>query len=137
MSRAATSSCGTAPLLRVDGEYREGSLRAAGNVLLVERAELTSGSTFHSAGLVGQLRSFLQVPDNVLAKLKEEPGLAPIDAPVDAVLGALRLAAQGLPLVCVNPCVVFGEGHSQFNTQQGAAPDRFRSARSSLHSSGG
>ena len=30
----------------------------------------------------------------VLAKLKEEPGLAPIDAPVDAVLGALRLAAQ-------------------------------------------
>jgi glucosamine kinase len=30
----------------------------------------------------------------VLAKLKEEPGLAPIDAPVDAVVGALRLAAQ-------------------------------------------
>src|SRR5450755_2863361 len=27
------------------------------DVLLVERAELTSGSTFHSAGLVGQLRS--------------------------------------------------------------------------------
>jgi glucosamine kinase len=30
----------------------------------------------------------------VLAKLKEESGLAPIDAPVDAVMGALRLAAQ-------------------------------------------
>ncbi len=29
------------------------------DVLLVERAELTSGSTFHSAGLVGQLRSSL------------------------------------------------------------------------------
>ena len=27
------------------------------DVLLVDRAELTSGSTFHSAGLVGQLRS--------------------------------------------------------------------------------
>ena len=27
------------------------------DVVLVERAELTSGSTFHSAGLVGQLRS--------------------------------------------------------------------------------
>ena len=26
------------------------------DVLLVDRAELTSGSTFHSAGLVGQLR---------------------------------------------------------------------------------
>ncbi len=31
--------------------------RGERDVLLVERAELTSGSTFHSAGLVGQLRS--------------------------------------------------------------------------------
>ncbi len=31
--------------------------RGEHDVLLVERAELTSGSTFHSAGLVGQLRS--------------------------------------------------------------------------------
>ncbi len=31
--------------------------RGETDVLLVERAELTSGSTFHSAGLVGQLRS--------------------------------------------------------------------------------
>ena len=29
------------------------------DVILVDRAELTSGSTFHSAGLVGQLRSTL------------------------------------------------------------------------------
>ena len=29
------------------------------DVVLVERADLTSGSTFHSAGLVGQLRSTL------------------------------------------------------------------------------
>ena len=27
------------------------------DILLLDRAELTSGSTFHSAGLVGQLRS--------------------------------------------------------------------------------
>ena len=31
--------------------------RGETDVLLVERAELTSGSTFHSAGLVGQLRA--------------------------------------------------------------------------------
>jgi glycine cleavage system aminomethyltransferase T/glycine/D-amino acid oxidase-like deaminating enzyme len=31
------------------------------DVLLVERAELTSGSTFHSAGLVGQLRASLSL----------------------------------------------------------------------------
>ena len=33
--------------------------RLGWDVVLVERAELTSGSTFHSAGLVGQLRSSL------------------------------------------------------------------------------
>jgi glycine/D-amino acid oxidase-like deaminating enzyme len=31
--------------------------RGERDVLLLERAELTSGSTFHSAGLVGQLRA--------------------------------------------------------------------------------
>jgi hypothetical protein len=30
----------------------------------------------------------------VLARLGEEPGLRPMDGPVDAVVGALRLAAQ-------------------------------------------
>ena len=30
--------------------------RGERDVLLLERSELTSGSTFHSAGLVGQLR---------------------------------------------------------------------------------
>src|SRR5690348_16171542 len=33
--------------------------RGERDVLLLERSELTSGSTFHSAGLVGQLRSSL------------------------------------------------------------------------------
>jgi glucosamine kinase len=32
----------------------------------------------------------------VVARLREEPGLSPLDAPVDAVMGALRLAAQEL-----------------------------------------
>ena len=31
------------------------------DVVLLERAQLTSGSTFHSAGLVGQLRSSLSL----------------------------------------------------------------------------
>jgi glycine/D-amino acid oxidase-like deaminating enzyme len=31
------------------------------DVVLVEQMELTSGSTFHSAGLVGQLRSWLSL----------------------------------------------------------------------------
>ena len=31
------------------------------DAVLVERADLTSGSTFHSAGLVGQLRSSLSL----------------------------------------------------------------------------
>jgi hypothetical protein len=30
----------------------------------------------------------------VLARLGEEPGLRPMDGPVDAVVGALRLAAR-------------------------------------------
>jgi glucosamine kinase len=31
---------------------------------------------------------------SVLARLKEEPGLTPVDAPVDAVMGAIRLAGR-------------------------------------------
>ena len=51
------------------------------NVVLVERAELTSGSTFHSAGLVGQLRSTLSLTKMMMASvdlyrtLEDEVGL--------------------------------------------------------------
>ena len=31
---------------------------------------------------------------SVLTRFKEEPGLVPVDGPVDSVLGALRLAAR-------------------------------------------
>jgi len=40
------------------------------DVVLVERAELTSGSTFHSAGLVGQLRSSLSLTKMMMASVE-------------------------------------------------------------------
>ena len=39
------------------------------DVLLVERAELTSGSTFHSAGLVGQLRGSLSLTKMIMSSV--------------------------------------------------------------------
>ena len=39
------------------------------DVILVERAELTSGSTFHSAGLVGQLRGSLTLTKMMMASV--------------------------------------------------------------------
>jgi glycine/D-amino acid oxidase-like deaminating enzyme len=51
------------------------------DVVLVDRAELTSGSTFHSAGLVGQLRSSLSLTRMMMSSvelyraLEEEVGL--------------------------------------------------------------
>jgi 4-methylaminobutanoate oxidase (formaldehyde-forming) len=65
------------------------------DVLLVERAELTSGSTFHSAGLVGQLRSSVTLTrmmmDSVALyrRLKAETGTDPSWHEV----GSLRLAS--------------------------------------------
>ena len=40
------------------------------DVVLVERADLTSGSTFHSAGLVGQLRSSLSLTKMMMASVE-------------------------------------------------------------------
>ena len=40
------------------------------DVLLCERADLTSGSTFHSAGLVGQLRSSLSLTKMMMASVE-------------------------------------------------------------------
>ncbi|MFP6744928.1 MAG: FAD-dependent oxidoreductase, partial [Alphaproteobacteria bacterium] len=53
-----------------------------GDVVLVERAKLTSGSTFHAAGLVGQLRSsanitqLLKYSVELYDRLEAETGLA-------------------------------------------------------------
>src|SRR5256885_6844796 len=40
------------------------------DVVLCERAELTSGSTFHSAGLVGQLRGSLSLTKMMMASVE-------------------------------------------------------------------
>jgi len=92
------------------------------DVVLVERAELTSGSTFHSAGLVGQLRSSLSLTRMMMSSvdlyrsLESEVGLATGWREV----GSLRLASSeerveeiarqagwaktfGLPLELISP----------------------------------
>ncbi|MGI8973106.1 MAG: GcvT family protein [Gaiella sp.] len=66
------------------------------DVVLVERAELTSGSTFHSAGLVGQLRGSLSLTRMMMESvalyrsLEEEVGLETGWREV----GSLRLASS-------------------------------------------
>src|SRR2546429_1518521 len=40
------------------------------DALLVERADLTSGSTFHSAGLVGQLRGSLSLTKMMMSSVE-------------------------------------------------------------------
>ncbi len=66
------------------------------DVLLVDRNELTSGSTFHSAGLVGQLRSSVTLTRMMMygvelyRRLAEETGVDPAWHEV----GSLRLASS-------------------------------------------
>ena len=66
------------------------------DVVLVDRAELTSGSTFHSAGLVGQLRStttltrMMMYGASLYRRLTEETG---VDVSWHEV-GSLRLASS-------------------------------------------
>ena len=66
------------------------------DVVLVERADLTSGSTFHSAGLVGQLRGSLSLTKMMMSSvdlyrsLQDEVGLETGWREV----GSLRLASS-------------------------------------------
>jgi glycine cleavage system T protein len=92
------------------------------DVVVVERAELTSGSTFHSAGLVGQLRTsanltrMIRYSTDLYRRLKDETGVDPGWREV----GSLRLASSperleelkrlvavsrsfGLPLELISP----------------------------------
>ena len=68
------------------------------DVVLVERSELTSGSTFHSAGLVGQLRSSLPLTRMMMHSVDVYRRLE-ADAPETGrspgwrEVGSLRLAA--------------------------------------------
>jgi glycine/D-amino acid oxidase-like deaminating enzyme len=43
------------------------------DVVLCERAELTSGSTFHSAGLVGQFRGSLSLTKMMMSSVSSGP----------------------------------------------------------------
>ena len=75
--------------------------RGERDVLLVERAELTSGSTFHSAGLVGQLRADpaltrMNAWSAALYRRLEEAGGD--GAPGWVESGSLRLASSPLRL---------------------------------------
>ena len=92
------------------------------DVVVLERSELTSGSTFHSAGLVGQLRTsanltrMIRYSTDLYRRLKEETGVDPGWREV----GSLRLASSperleelkrlvavsrsfGLPLELISP----------------------------------
>jgi glycine cleavage system aminomethyltransferase T/glycine/D-amino acid oxidase-like deaminating enzyme len=66
------------------------------DIVLVDRAELTSGSTFHSAGLVGQLRGSVTLTKMMMygaslyGRLASETGVDPSWHPV----GSLRLASS-------------------------------------------
>ena len=66
------------------------------DVILVDRAELTSGSTFHSAGLVGQLRGSVTLTKMMMygsalyRRLKDETGVDPSWHEV----GSIRLASS-------------------------------------------
>jgi glycine cleavage system aminomethyltransferase T/glycine/D-amino acid oxidase-like deaminating enzyme len=65
------------------------------DVLLVERADLTSGSTFHSAGLVGQLRGSLSLTRMMMSSVELYRALAD-EVGLDTgwhEVGSLRLAS--------------------------------------------
>ena len=66
------------------------------DVLLLERSELTSGSTFHSAGLVGQLRGSPTLTRMMVDSVATYRGLA-AETEVDPgwrEVGSLRLASS-------------------------------------------
>ena len=70
--------------------------RGWSDIVLVERAELTSGSTFHSAGLVGQLRGtvtltkMMMYGSDLYRRLRDETGVDPSWHEV----GSIRLASS-------------------------------------------
>jgi 4-methylaminobutanoate oxidase (formaldehyde-forming) len=92
------------------------------DVVLIERAELTSGSTFHSAGLVGQLRGSVSLTKMMMHSVEVYRGLA-AESELDpgwVECGGIRLASSeermeelrrqagwaktfGLPLELISP----------------------------------
>src|SRR4051812_50082011 len=76
------------------------------DVVLVDRAELTSGSTFHSAGLVGQLRSSVSLTTMMMHSVDVyrqvpggmEVGSLRLASPPERMEGATRPAGGGAAL---------------------------------------
>ena len=70
------------------------ALRGERDIVLLERAELTSGSTFHSAGLVGQLRGSLSLTTMMMysADLYRKLSKDPETDPGWVECGGIRLA---------------------------------------------
>lgn len=70
--------------------------RGERDVLLIERAEFTSGSTFHSAGLVGQLRGSVSLTRMMMdsARLYRSLATDPETDPGWVECGGLRLASS-------------------------------------------
>src|SRR6478735_6263089 len=72
------------------------ALKGETDVVIIERGELTSGSTFHSAGLVGQLRSSVTLTSMMMygtelyRRLRDETGVDPSWHEV----GSIRLASS-------------------------------------------
>src|SRR5258705_5536161 len=66
------------------------------DIVLVDRAELTSGSTFHSAGLVGQLRGSVTLTKMMMygADLYRRLGAETGTDPAWHEVGSLRLASS-------------------------------------------
>src|ERR1700730_8722022 len=70
------------------------ALRGETDVVVIERNELTSGSTFHSAGLVGQLRSSVNLTSMMMysAQLYRDLSKNPETDPGWVECGGIRLA---------------------------------------------
>jgi len=70
------------------------ALRGVRDVVLIERSELTSGSTFHSAGLVGQLRGSVSLTSMMMygAELYRKLSKDPETDPGWIECGGIRLA---------------------------------------------
>src|SRR3954468_9428984 len=70
------------------------ALRGETDVVIVERSELTSGSTFHSAGLVGQLRGSVTLTSMMMysAELYRKLAANPETDPGWIECGGIRLA---------------------------------------------
>lgn len=70
------------------------ALRGEKDVVVIERNELTSGSTFHSAGLVGQLRSSVNLTSMMMysAQLYRSLASSPETDPGWVECGGIRLA---------------------------------------------